>query len=106
MEYLGNPPPNSLGLYFAVQALLFSRQIIFIRVKEEGYSFQDYFMGLKLLQRNDKIPHLEAIGIPGVGDSEIINALIPLCFVYHSILLITETDLYDYVMQERGRMLM
>jgi hypothetical protein len=101
VEFLGNPPPDSLGLYFAVQALLFSRKILFFRVKEEGYSLQDYFLGMRLLEKRDVIPHLEAIGIPGVGSSEIIEAMIPLCACYHSILVLTEMDLYDYVMQTR-----
>src|SRR5580704_6333808 len=97
VDTLGNPPPETLGLYFAVQALLFRRNIIFFRVKEEGYSLQDYFTGMRLLKRN-LIPHLEAIGIPGVGNEEIIAALLPLCFAYHSILVLTEMDFYDYMM--------
>lgn len=98
-KYLGNPPPQSRGLDFAVQALLFQRNIIFFRVQEEGFSPQDYLMGLKLLERQDVIPHVEAIGIPGVGNSEIIHAMTPFCLVYHSILLTTEADLFDYLTQ-------
>lgn len=99
VDFLGNPPPDSLGLYFAVQALLYQRRIIFFRVKEEGYSMQDYFQGMRMLEKREQITHLEAIGIPGVGSSEIIEAMIPLCVCYHSILVLTEMDFYDYIMQ-------
>jgi hypothetical protein len=98
-EHLGNPPPESRGLDFAVQALLYQHHIIFFRVKEEGFSQQDYFSGLKLLERQTSIPNVAAIGIPGVGDEEIIQALTPLCLLYHSILLTTEADLFDYLTQ-------
>jgi len=45
VDYLGHPPPHSKGLYYAVQALLFQRNLIFFRVEEEGFSYQDYFLG-------------------------------------------------------------
>jgi hypothetical protein len=99
VDYFGNPPPESLGLYFAVQALLFKRKIIFFRVEEEGYSLQDYFIGMRALETHTNIPHLEAIGIPGVGNSEIIQAVTPLCIFYKSILVFTERDFFDYMMQ-------
>jgi hypothetical protein len=97
VDCFGNPPKDSHGLYFAVQALLFHRHIIFLRVREEGFSQQDYFVGLKLLERRDLISHLEAIGLPGVGDAEIIDAVVPVCQLYHSVLLTTEADFFDYV---------
>lgn len=100
VEYLGNPPPDSNGLFFAIQALLFNRHILFFRVKEEGFSQQDYFEGLRVLQKQEIIPHIEAIGLPGVGDTEIIHAATPLCKLYHSILLTTESDLFDYLTQQ------
>lgn len=99
VDFLGNPPENSLGLYFAVQALLFKRQILFFRVEEEGYSLNDYLKGVHRLQESPHIRHLEAIGIPGVGNAEIIMALKPVCHRFHSILFITEMDFFDYMMQ-------
>lgn len=98
VEYLGNPPPESRGLFFAVQALLYQRDLVFFRVEEEGFSSQDYLWGLHLLENQGCIPQIDAICIPGVGDAEIINALLPLCFVHHSILVLTEADLCDYLM--------
>jgi hypothetical protein len=96
-EYLGNPPGDSRGLYYAVQALLFHHPLIFFRVREEGYSAQDYLLGLRLLQNQKVVPCLSAICVPGVGDSSLIQAFIPLCLLYHSILIMSEADFYDYL---------
>lgn len=96
-EYFGNPPPNSKGLYHAVQALLFKRNLIFFRVPEEGFSIQDYLFGVRLLEQQEMIPQLDAICIPGVGDPEVLNALQPIILHYHSILITNESDFYDYL---------
>lgn len=99
VDCFGNPPENSLGLYFAVQALLFRREIVFFRVEEEGYSLNNYFRGARHLQEYPHITHLEAIGIPGVGKAEIIQALKPVCHKFHSIIFFTEMDFFDYMME-------
>jgi len=96
-DCFGQPPENSQGLYFAVQALLYEYQLIFFRVEEEGFSKQDYFLGLRLLENPAFIPQLSAIAMPGVGEPEIIDASAPLCTVYNSILITSEADLYDYL---------
>lgn len=97
LDYLGNPPPHTQGLYYAVQALLYHHNLIFFRVREEGFSFQDYLTGFHLLQKNEAISQIAAIGVPGVGASEIIEAITPICALYHSILIMNEADLYDYL---------
>jgi hypothetical protein len=99
VDWFGNPPDESRGLYFAVQALLYQRQILFFRVQEEGFSEEDYLLGLTLLAQQEKVPHIEAIGIPGVGNAKIIQAATPICELYHSVLLMTEADLFDYLTQ-------
>lgn len=96
-QYFGNPPPNSKGLFYAVQALLFKRNLIFFRVMEEGFSTEDYLTGVRLLEQQQLIPHLDAICIPGVGDPALLNALQPICQSYHSILITNESDFYDYL---------
>lgn len=96
-EFLGNPPEESRGLHYAVQALLFHRNLIFIRVPEEGFSSDDYMEGLHLLESQELIPHLDAICTPGVGDQTIIDAILPICHRYHSILITSESDFYDYL---------
>jgi hypothetical protein len=101
VDYLGNPPPESRGLYFAIQALLFHRQLVFFRVREEGFSLPDYLYGLDLLTHQQLVPHIAALCIPGVGDVEILNAATPLCEAHHSILITTEADFYDYLSQHK-----
>ena len=96
-EFFGNPPPNSKGLYYAIQALLFKRNLIFFRVLEEGYSTQDYLEGLRLLEHQRLITNLDAICIPGVGDMEVYNALQPVFQQYHSFIISDEADFYDYL---------
>src|SRR5688572_2866620 len=78
VDSLGHPPPNSRGLFYAVQALLYRHHLIFFRVKEEGFSEQDYFSGVHLLKTQELLPKLAAICIPGVGNNEIIDAVIPI----------------------------
>lgn len=100
VDYLGNPPPESKGLYYAVQALLYHHQLIFFRVREEGFSLQDYLLGLRLLETDELLTKISAICIPGVGDSEIIRVVTPVCKVNHSILITTESDLYDFLTEQ------
>ncbi len=96
-QYFGNPPPESRGLYYAVQALMFKRQLIFFRVMEEGFSIPDYMTGVHMLEEQHLFSHLDAIFIPGVGDPTVIHAMQPLCKRFHSILVSTESDFYDYL---------
>lgn len=92
-ECLGNPPENSQAISLAIQALLFNRKIIFIRVHEEGFATKDYIQGLKKLQKRP----LNALLLPGVGDREILQEGHKLCKKTKSLLLMTEQDLYDYL---------
>lgn len=96
-EYLGNPPPESRGLFYAVQALLYERNLIFFRVEEEGFSHQDYFLGLRMLEKNKLLTDVAAICLPGVGNAEILEAATPLCKIHNSFIITTEPDLYDYL---------
>lgn len=94
---LGQPPENTRGLHFAIQALLFERNLIFFRVKEEGFSVQDYLYGLYLLETQHLFTNIKAIGMPGVGDVQILDASEVICDIYKSLLVTTESDLYDYL---------
>lgn len=96
-ETLGNPPEDSRGILYAVQTLLYDRELIFFRVKEEGFSTDDYMRGLKLLQDKKAFSPLSAICMPGVGDGQIIDASSPVCSLHRSCLIIDEKDLYDYL---------
>lgn len=97
VEALGNPPPNTKGLHFAIQALLFERRLIFFRVREEGFSTPDYLLGLRYLKERPSDFPLSAICLPGVGDDEIIDASKPVCQVRKSLLIVNESDLFDYL---------
>ncbi len=94
---LGNPPSESQGLYFAVQALLYHHPILFFRVNEEGFSKEDYFSGIHTLKTQKVVPHLSAFCLPGVGDVDLIDAVTPLCHQHQSVLITCSSDLYDYL---------
>lgn len=99
VDSMGQAPPESCGLHYAVQALLYQRRLLYIRVQEEGYSFQDYLQGLRLLAQQQLIKEIAAICLPGVGNTHILEASKSLCRQYHSILIFNEADLYDYLTQ-------
>jgi len=96
-ENFGQQVPDSAGIHFGVQVLLHDFYLIYFRVKEEGYSLQDYFEGLWLLKSQQLDSDLCAIGIPGVGNVEVIESVSSLCANHQSILIMTESDLYDYL---------
>jgi hypothetical protein len=54
-------------------------------------------LGLHLLQHQTFVPYIDAVCLPGVGSSEIIGAITPICELYHTLLIINETDFYDYL---------
>lgn len=97
VETFGNPPQESLGLQFAIQALLYERAILFFRVQEEGFSVHDYLAGLRYLNNQTSFTHVSALCLPGVGDSQIIHASSQFCHQHNSLLIMTEADLYDYL---------
>ncbi len=97
VDYLGNPPGDSEGLFFAVQAILYNREIIFFRVAEEGFSRLDYFNGLKFLGDKENVKNVTALCMPGVGDSEILAATELVCHLHKSLLITTQKDLYDFL---------
>ncbi len=96
-DRLGDPPPYSRGILMGIQALLYQCNLIFFRVREEGFSQDDYYNGLELLKENAIVSDLTALGVPGVGDRQLLRASSDICAVYDSILLTSEEDLYDYL---------
>jgi hypothetical protein len=101
-EFLGEPPSSeSKGLFFAIQTLLYQRGVIFFRVHEEGFSIPDYLNGLQFLENKNLFPNISAIGLPGVGSTEIIEATNSVCHLYSSFLILTEKDLYDYLTDKK-----
>ncbi len=101
-SFFGNPPDTSDGIFHAVRILLYGYCLIYIRVQEEGSGYQDYVQGLrKLCVIQDKIPHLRALFLPGVGSAEIVEEGLLVCKKQSSLLIVQETDLYDLLTSQK-----
>jgi hypothetical protein len=100
-ETFGNPPEESFGIPYAIQALLFDREPIYFRVEEEGFSIADYMRGILLLKNKELFTNLTAVCMPGVGDAQIIEATARICSTRRSLLITSEKDLYDYLTHAR-----
>lgn len=94
IDLLGNPPADSEGLFFAIQALLYKRELIYFRVRDEGFSRHDYINGFKHLAA---VKQLNALCLPGVGDPTILEASQEICEMHKSAIITTQKDLYDYL---------
>lgn len=97
LDICGHPPEDSEGIGYAVQALLNEQPLVFFRVEQEGFSTADYLQGLKLLYKHQLEYPLSALCMPGVGDTMIIDAAVPICTLHRLILILTEKDMYDYL---------
>ena len=97
VDLLGNPPGDSEGLFFAIQALLYEREVIYFRVQEEGLNKTDYLAGFKHLETRERVKKIHALCLPGVGNREILHAADSPCTVHKSLLIMTEKDFYDYL---------
>lgn len=97
----GNPPPGTQGLFFAVQSLMYHYKLIFFRVEEEGFSLIDYMIGFKTLSESVLLNEVLAIGLPGVGNIYLLEAVRPVTSAHGSLLLTTEQDLYDLIHSSR-----
>lgn len=97
-DTFGNPPEDSLGIMFAIQALMYEREIVFFRVQEEGFSVEDYIKGIEILKDTNKIKKLCAICLPKVGNHAIINSIDLICKKQKSLIITTEKDLFDYLL--------
>ncbi len=96
-EQLGHPPEESRGLFYAIQFLIYEYDLIYIRVKEEGFSTKDYLKGMKQLLNKKQVSKLASVCLPGVGDARIIDSLAPVCETHQCFMVTTERDLYDYL---------
>lgn len=102
-DFFGHPPRDTLGLFYAIQALLYGKSLIYFRVQEEGLSDKDYLFGLHLLREySSSIPKLNALFLPRVGTRTIIDEGLDLCQANQGILLMQEADFYDYLTDFRG----
>jgi len=96
-DTFGHPPKESMGIAYAIQTLLYGYEVVYFRVREEGFSIPDYMKGIKLLENKEQAHDLAAICMPGVGDEEIIHSCFLICKLQGSILIVSQRDLYDYL---------
>ena len=97
-DTFGEPPNDSLGLNLAIQAIMYERDIVFFRVSEEGFSIHDYMKGFEILKNKNKIKELCAICLPKVGNHLILDRVDPICKIHNSLIITTQTDLFDYLL--------
>ncbi|MBS0615283.1 MAG: hypothetical protein JSR58_01870 [Verrucomicrobia bacterium] len=97
LRVFGHPPAGTEGISYAIQTLLFKRDLIFFRIEEEGFSIEDYMVGLQMLRKREIPRKLSAICMPGVGNATLIEAATCVCHLYRTPLLFTPKDLYDYL---------
>lgn len=95
-ETLGTPPKDTFGVDYAIQTLLCKRDLIFYRVREEGFSLEDYFKGIRLLSKEGKKMGISAICMPGMGDPSVLEKVAPICKSLNVLFLVSERDFYDY----------
>ncbi len=96
-ESMGESPKDSQGIQFAIQFLSFQKEVVFFRIAEEGFSTESYAQGFYWLKQKKDSYNLSAICLPGVGDANIIEEATPICRLHHSLIILSEKDLYDYL---------
>ncbi|WP_201456456.1 hypothetical protein [Chlamydia sp. 17-3921] len=92
-DHLGET--NCEGITLAIKTLMHDFNVMYFRVKEEGYCIDSYFFGFHFLNTQTTLKNIIAIALPGVGDQNIIEASLSLCQKYKSLLLISNQDFYD-----------
>jgi hypothetical protein len=97
---LGEPTETGIGIHMAIQSLLFHKEVLFIKIAEEGYSTDHYSLGIKEINKNPELI-ISAIALPGVGSSKILKEASLLAKKKNALLLLTEKDLYDLMTQSK-----
>ena len=95
--YLGEPPCDTRGLFFAIQSLMHGVDLIYFRVSEEGVSESEYLFGMRYLQGDLQGGVLDALYLPGVGSKELIEEGFQVCKNHESLFIMNEADFYDYL---------
>ncbi len=98
LDVLGEPPEHSHGVNLAIQSILYDKSVLYFRVEEEGFSFEDYYFALKFIESQDLVlQRLLGLCAPGVGDCKLLKLLGPVCEKTKSLLIVSESDFYDYL---------
>ena len=93
---LGSPPKESEGLNKAIQNILLGGEVLFFRVKSEGFSEKEYLNGLRFLEKYTEEKNLDGICLPGVGDELILHTASKVSSLFGCLLILEEKDLFDY----------
>ncbi|MBF5050604.1 Uncharacterized protein CLAVI_000215 [Candidatus Clavichlamydia salmonicola] len=96
-KYLGESPPDSKGIDLAIKSLLYDYDVVYFRVKNEGFSVEQYFRCLHFLENEKILKNVYALSLPGTGDKSILEASRHICNKYKSCLMFNERDLYDFI---------
>ncbi len=96
---LGEPTATGVGIHMAIQALLLKKEVLFYKVTEEGFNADQYLFGFKLLEKESQNLSIAAIALPGVGSSEILDIAKNQCELHKTLLILNESDLYDFMTQ-------
>lgn len=96
-EIFGNPPSESLGLFYATQSLLYNHPLVYFRIPEEGFSKEHYADGIKILVTSPWLARIKAICTPGLGDKATLDSILSFCSYHHQFLIANERDFYDYL---------
>lgn len=97
-DIFGNPPDESLGLFYATQSLLYHHPLVYFRVPEEGFSKDHYVDGIQILGGSPWLEWIKAVCTPGLGDRATINSFLTFCTAHHQFLITNERDFFDYLM--------
>lgn len=98
--HLGEPTASGIGIHMAIQSLLFQKDILYIKVLEEGYDLEHYSVGIREIENKTDLL-ISAIALPGVGSNEILKKASLLAKKKKAVLILTEKDLYDFMTQSK-----
>lgn len=99
----GEPTEGSLGLYWAIQALLKGKECLFWRVHEEALAFEDYHLGLSRLENLDQSSSLnmhqwQGLFLPNMSEPGVIDHALMYCHQSQKLLLMDPLDFQDWLM--------
>lgn len=96
-QIYGEPTEGSLGLYWAIQALLKGKECLYWRVRQESLSLEDYHLGLNQLS-SLSLETWEGLFLPNMSESSVIEHAAAYCRQKQKLLLMDPLDLQDWLL--------
>jgi hypothetical protein len=93
----GEPTQGSLGLYWAIQALLKGKSCLFWRVRQESLALEDYHLGLCKLHGLD-LDTWEGLFLPNMSEPAVLEQASFYCKQKQKVLLMDPLDLQDWLL--------